>query len=111
MTDKIPSFKPLMTQETESKTQIVIANSIEKIVEYFNNITDFNSRELKAMSILMTNKYYANLLKFYIENKKHVKRKHAKEIMEALKIIAEASKIDNEQENELGFLKRLRGGL
>jgi len=100
------SFRKVIDNTQESKTQIVIANSIEKIVKFFENITDFNSRELKAISILITNKYYANLLNFYIANKKHIKRKHAKEILEALKIISEPLKIQ-ENDKESNLLERI----
>jgi len=108
MSEKLPSFKPLV-QNNENQKDKVLANSFEKIITLFENITEFNNRELKNISLLLTNKYYAKLLSFYILNKKHLKRKYAKEI---ILIVTEFSKIlssDNQEEQEKSLLKRLRG--
>lgn len=86
------------TSVKESKTEIVLAESIKELVNLFKGITEYSEHELKIFTLLKTNKYHSKLLEFRLANKPHIKRKYAKEILEALKLIA--STIANKQEPE-----------
>lgn len=95
----------------ESQTEIVLAQSLKKMVDLFEGITEFNNRQLLPISLLQTDKYFAELLKFYIQNKKHVKRKYAKEIIIIFEHISKtigARLNDNSLESEKGFLNLFR---
>jgi len=72
--------------------KIKIIELLQSLVNSIENITEFSERELKSISILETDPFFEEYLKFFIDNKKHVKRKHAKELLESLKAIAESLK-------------------
>lgn len=74
----------------ENQNSIKIIDLLQQILNSINEITEFNERELKAISILETDPFFQEYLEFFIDNKKHVKRKHARELLESLKAIAEA---------------------
>ena len=81
---------------------VALAKSLKDLVKYIKDITEFNQFELKAISLIQTDKYMKDLLGFYIANKKHLKRRHSKEILTALKSIS-----GNVRENQF-FRKMLR---
>lgn len=74
----------------ENQNSIKIVDLLQQILNSINEITEFNERELKAISILETDPFFQEYLEFFIDNKKHVKRKHARELLESLKAIAES---------------------
>lgn len=78
-------FQTIEKNETDKKQIIEL---LTRILSDLESITEFNDRELKAISILETDPYFKEYLDFFIQNKKHIKRKHSKEILEALRVIA-----------------------
>lgn len=74
----------------ENKTEDVLLRSLWLIINELKDITEFKTNELKSLSFLQTDKYMQEILRFYVKNKKHVKRKHAREILEALEKISTA---------------------
>ncbi len=71
----------------ESSLDKTLANSLSKLVDMLSEITEFSQNELKALSILQTDKYFKEFLSFFVVNKKNLKRKHAEEILRALEEI------------------------
>lgn len=76
-------FKPVSDNE-----KIRIIDLIQDIIGKIDHITEYNENELMYISMLESDDYFAEMLSFYKENKKHVKRKHSKELLEALDKIA-----------------------
>lgn len=64
--------------------------ALKDLVKMLGEITEFSNRELTSISMLQTNPYMKKLLAFRIKNKKHRKRRHAKEILEGLERVANA---------------------
>lgn len=64
------------------------AESIKILCEALLDVTEFSPRELLALSVLKTNPYVFRFLENYVKNKKQVKRKHAPEILKALKYLS-----------------------
>lgn len=91
-------FKKIDENEKNEKQIIQL---LTRILTDLEGITEFNERELKAISILETDPFFKEYLDFYILNKKHIKRKHSKEILEALKTVASSLSFGNNQ-NPLG---------
>lgn len=81
-------FKQFITSNVGNQKDSRLLDIVEKLVDILGTITEFNTSELMAISVLQTDKYYTEILDFYIRNKKHIKRKHAKEILEALNKIS-----------------------
>jgi len=106
-----PLFSDKKDKKVESQTELVLAQSLKEMVELFKGITEFNNRQLLPISLLQTDKYFAELLSFYIENKKHIKRKYAKEIIIIFEHIAKtigARLNDSQLESEKGFMNLFR---
>lgn len=76
--------------EKSSDIDSKIANSLEKLVNGILNITEFNQNELKAISVLLTDYRIREYLFPLLQNKKHIKRKHAVELQNSLKLISNA---------------------
>lgn len=85
-----------------------IANSLRDLIELLKNVTEFKPNELKAISLLQTDEYLKNMLDFYILNKKHIKRKHSKEILEAIKYLSEALQVKQSENQFYGMLPNAR---
>ena len=81
-------FNPI--QQKEKKTEIELAQSLNTLTNLLKEITEFSSYELKSISLLQSDKYLKELLTFFIANKKHIKRKYSKEILDALDKISTA---------------------
>lgn len=64
-------------QEFELKIGLV-----REVLEQVKQITEFNEQELKAISMIQNDRYLQELLVFYIANKKHIRRKFSKEILD-----------------------------
>ncbi len=79
-------------KKIENQQNIKIVDLLQQILDSIKEITEFNERELKAISILETDPFFEEYLRFFILNKKHVKRKHAKELLEALRNISDSMK-------------------
>lgn len=76
--------------DNTSKIENVLGETLKTLVEMLGNISEYTKGELLAYSIIETDKYLANLIKLVRANKKHIKRKHAPEIIEVTKAIAQA---------------------
>ena len=80
-------FIPLDSNQ-DSAIDSKIAESLNLLVNGILNITEYNEKELKAISILSTDPRLNKYLEVFKSNKKHIKRKHSTEILKALKTIA-----------------------
>lgn len=76
----------------DSQLDKSIGAGIEKLADMIDDITEYSQRDLLALSMIMTDKIMYKLVKFYIANKKHYKRKFSKELLEAFKCLTENSK-------------------
>lgn len=84
------------SNKQENVLEKAVANSLSKLVNYLDNLTEYGNRELKSISVIENDKYLRNLLTKYEKNKKHVNRKFSKEILKAIKLISNyQSKDDN----------------
>lgn len=84
-------FYPQKPAMEDSEKEKAIAKALRDLTSYFKDITEFSERELKAISLLSTDKYLSEMVEQYILNKKHVKRKHSKEILKALELCTKES--------------------
>lgn len=67
-----------------------ILNLLTLIVKGLVSIKDLSKSQLMSISVLESDRYIHNYLKFLEENQKHVKRKHSHELSDALEKIASA---------------------
>lgn len=105
-------FVPVGEQQN-NEIDSKIAESLNLLVGGIINITEFSDKELKAISILSTDRRLNNYLKVMLVNKKHIKRKHSVELLKALKTIAisigrSESATDMSSMNDRNFFKRGR---
>lgn len=87
-------FYPTLPTVQESEKEKALAKALSELTVYFKEITEFSTKELKAISLLQTDQFLAKLLEFYVINKKHVKRKYSKEILKAFEMCSREPKID-----------------
>jgi len=89
-------YEPLI-QKTgrQSVLALTLASSIKKLVDMLDNITEYSMNDLVPLSMLQNHKYISPYLKFLKKNKKHIKRKHAKEVLQAIEKISFMIKIGN----------------
>lgn len=76
------------SKDNTTKRDILILDMIKELIAEVKGITEISESELKAISLIETDKYLKDLLEFYDLNKKHVKRKYSKEIIEIFKEVA-----------------------
>ena len=93
-------FKQIEEKESENDK---IYQLLNRILDSLDKITEFNDRELKAISILETDPFFKEYLDFFIQNKKHIKRKHSKEILQALANIASTLRQNNDSNKKFEF--------
>ena len=67
--------------ENQSAKELAIAKALKGLTAKIDDITEFNTKELRAISILQTDKIYKKMFTFYLVNKKHLKRQFAKELL------------------------------
>lgn len=89
-------FEPISNDSKAKQIELLYL-----LTQKIDEITEFSESELKAISILESDKYLSDLLTFYKNNKKHVKRKHANELLEAFRAVAKTL-----EEKEQGWLKK-----
>lgn len=65
---------------------IALSKALELLTHLFDNITEFSKTELKSISLIQNDKYMKDMLTFFLENKKHLKRKYSKEILKAFEM-------------------------
>ena len=75
-------------ERKQDKMDVALASSLKILIGYVKEITEFNNSELKAISLIQTDKYLKKMLEYYVKNKKHLKRRHSKEIMKALENVS-----------------------
>jgi isocitrate dehydrogenase len=66
---------------------------ISEVVDQMRDITEFSNSELKSISLCLTDRFLAEMLKYYISNKKHIKRKYAKELIKILEKLTQITQI------------------
>lgn len=79
-------FEPIKPKEESEKSDVMeqqLAIVLSELVPLLKTITEFKQSDLKAISLLQTDKYMKQMLEFYIANLKHIDRKHASEILQA----------------------------
>ena len=84
-----------MTKDDDSEGKLI--DLMLLLTQEVSEITEFNKRELKAISILSINPFMRRFFTSndtknldYIDNKKHLKRKHSKELLKLVKYISNA---------------------
>ena len=65
---------------------VALSKALELLTQLFNNITEFNKTELKSISLIQNDRYMKDMLTFFLQNKKHLKRKYSKEILKAFEM-------------------------
>ncbi len=80
--------------------------TIKRFIQLIEGFTEFNDSELKAISLIQTDKYIEDLLVYYIQNKKHVKRKFAREVIEAFKAYLSTQTPESSENIKGGWFKR-----
>lgn len=60
--------------------EVALSKAIENLSTKIDAITEFDLRELRAISILFVDPIYREVFAYYLEHKKHLKRKFAKEL-------------------------------
>lgn len=84
-----------------------IASVLLDVVHEMFKITEFKERELTEISKLSENRYLKPRLKIRLQNKKHLKRKHAKELLDTIKDIASMISLRTSEQNETTAFQRL----
>ena len=90
----------LPKEKKQNQIDGIIANSLQFLVQELSKITEFSMRDLVPLSMLQKHKYIAPHLDYLILNKKHIKRKHSKEILQAIEKISAMIHIGNYPEYE-----------
>ena len=90
----------------QSVLALTLAGSIKKLVDMLDNITEYSMRDLVPLSMLQKHEYIKPYLEFLKKNKKHIKRKHAKEVLQAIEKISFMIKIGDYPDNKQKFYNR-----
>lgn len=83
-------FQPISHNNINSNQQLnnelltQFISLLKRLLEDIENITEYSPQELKDISILSTFPQMQPYIKTYTPNKKHIKRKHAQELITAL---------------------------
>jgi hypothetical protein len=67
-----------------------LAKGLTRLTAMLNNITEYSDNELFALSMIKTDPIMSEMTKHYEIKKKHKDRKHAGEILEAIRLISKA---------------------
>ena len=70
----------------QNPKDLALSKALELLSRLFDNITEFNKSELKSISLLQNDKYMSDMLVFFLQNKKHLKRQYSKEILKAFEM-------------------------
>lgn len=97
------SFEPV--EGKKDKVKLALAKSLREITRELINIKEISRFELKAYAIMKQDKYFAESLDFWINNTKHIERKHSKELLQALESINKRMNMENQSSN---LLSRIR---
>ena len=84
---KTAELLKLKDLEKDDPMDLALGNALENMTELFKGITQFTRNELKSISMLQPDKYLNVLIAYWIDNKKHIKRKYSKEIQTIVKYI------------------------
>lgn len=91
--------------KTENVLDVALAKGLETLTTGLVNITEFSNYDLKAISVLQEVKHFVPYLNFYIHNKKHIRRKHAKELLTGIKHFSRKV-IENSENKRLNMFNR-----
>ena len=80
------------TEKSDNVLQETIAGLLKDFMKEFVQITEFSKNEIKALSLIENDKHLSKMVKYYNENKKHVNRVHASELLTLIKNLVEALK-------------------
>lgn len=69
-------------KDNTTKRDLLILDLLKDLMVEVKGITEVNQNELKALSLIESDEFLKDLLSFYSSNKKHVKRKYSKEIIQ-----------------------------
>lgn len=82
-----------------------LGKALDKLIDLLSNVTELTQDELKAYTLFQDDDIVQELMKEYLPNKKHLKRKFVKEILLALKEIASAISATG----NIGFMPQFSG--
>lgn len=99
-------FKNIIQKSQTEENRDTLAKALETLIIAITNITEYSQRELKAISILSTNRYIKEMLELYVPNKKHLKRKHSLELLKSLKYVSQALSVSNDNSFNLGLERK-----
>lgn len=91
--------------DNTTKRDVMILDIVKQLLEEVKGITEVNTNELKALSLIESDEFLKDLLVYYSKNKKHVKRKFSKEIIEVFQEMVKAlqfSALSSQNNNEGG---------
>lgn len=88
--------------DNTTKRDIMLLDMLRNLIKEVEQITEFNESELKALSLVETDQFLADLLIYYKANKKHVKRKYSAEIREVIDKIAQTAQMSSMSSNFQG---------
>jgi len=73
----------------QNPSQAALSEALKTLMELFKDVTEFSATELKSIALLQADKYFVELMRYFIAHRKDVKRKYAREILEAIKLISQ----------------------
>jgi len=79
-------FQPMGLPQNPS--QVALSEALKTLMNLFKDVTEFTATELKSIALLQSDKYFVELMQYFIAHRKDVKRKYAKEILEAIKLVS-----------------------
>ena len=94
-------------KEKDGDVEKSVANSLNTLMDYLGETTEYKRNELFAISLFQAeDKYLFNMLKFYVQNKRHLKRKFSKEVRETIGVISKAVASEYQSKKFMSFLRR-----
>lgn len=72
-------------QINSSDSEKALSDAIDKLVKEFSIAKNFNKRQIKAMSLLQTNRVCREIIVYWINNMKHLKGNYRKSCEKLLK--------------------------
>lgn len=94
-----------------------LLEQLASIVSQLKDITEFNNRELKAISVLSMNPFMRRFFTSdksknldYVDNKKHLKRKYEKTLLKTITKISESLSQSYDDSKFINFFSRDKRG-
>lgn len=79
------SIEKELNLNSESELDKSVSKALKKLTSMLDNITEYSKNDIMALSMIQTDPILKEMTNFFILNKKHIKRKHSKEILSAYK--------------------------